>query len=76
MLAPRRFVSSLLVDGVLRATWWLEREGNAAAILGIRPFGRLSRQDRDEVEAEAQRMVDFAAAEATTRDVRFEDPVR
>jgi hypothetical protein len=76
MRAPRRFVSNLLVDGVLRATWWLEREGNAAAIVGIRPFGRLSNQDRDDVEFEAQRMVDFAAAEATTRDVRFEDPVR
>ena len=76
MLAPRRFVSKLLVDGTLRATWWLEREGNATAILGIRPFGRLSKQDRDAVEAEAQRMVDFAAAEATARDVRFEDPVR
>jgi hypothetical protein len=75
MRAPRRFVSNLLVDGVLHATWWLEREGNAAAILGIRPFGRLSKRDRDEVEAEAQRMVEFAVGDANTRDVRFEDPV-
>ena len=27
MLAPGRFVSNLLVDGELRATWWIEREG-------------------------------------------------
>ena len=75
MLAPGRFVSNLLVDGELRATWWIEREGTGAAILGIRPFGRLSKRDREEVEAEAQRMVDFAAGDANTRDVRFEDPV-
>jgi hypothetical protein len=75
-LAPRRSVSNVLVDGMLRATWWLERDGNAPAILGVRPLGRLPKRDRDEVEAEAQRMVDFAAGEATTRHVRFEDPVR
>ena len=27
MLAPGRFVNNLLVDGMLRATWWLERDG-------------------------------------------------
>jgi hypothetical protein len=75
MLAPRRFVSSLLVDGELRATWWLKREGNAAAILVIRPFGRLSKREREDVEAEAQRMVEFTAGDANSRDVRFEDPV-
>ena len=64
MLAPGRFVSNLLVDGELRATWWIEREGKTRAILGIRPFGRLSRRDREEIEAEAQRMVDFAAGDA------------
>jgi hypothetical protein len=74
MLAPGRFVSNLLVDGELRATWWIEREGKATALLGIRPFGRLSRRERDEVEDEAQRIVEFAAG-ADARDVRFEDPV-
>jgi hypothetical protein len=75
MVAPRRFVSNLLVQGVLRATWWIEREGKAAAVLGIRPFGRLSKLDREEVEAEAERMVDFAASDADTRGVRFAEPV-
>jgi hypothetical protein len=74
MLAPGRFVSNLLVDGELRATWWIEREGKAA-VLGIRPFGRLSKRERDDVEAEAQQMVEFAAGDANARDVRFEDPV-
>jgi hypothetical protein len=74
MLAPGRFVSNLLVDGVLRATWWIEREGKGKkrATLGIRPSGRLSRAEREEVTAEAQPMIEFAAADAEARDVRFE----
>jgi Winged helix DNA-binding domain len=75
MLASGRFVNNLLVDGMLRATWWLEREGNAKVTLAIRPFGRLRRGDRADVGDEARRMVDFAAGDAKTRDVRFEDPV-
>jgi hypothetical protein len=74
MLAPGRFVNNLLVDGVLRATWWIEREGKRRATLAIRPHGELSPAERDEVAAEAQRMVDFAA-EAEVRDVRFEAAV-
>jgi hypothetical protein len=34
MLAPGRFVNNLLVDGILRATWWIERDTRT---LGIRP---------------------------------------
>ena len=73
MLAPGRFVSNLLVDGELRATWWIEREGKAA-VLGIRPFGRLSKREREDVEAEAQQMVEFAAA-TRTRGRALRDPV-
>jgi winged helix DNA-binding protein len=72
MLAPGRFVNNLLVDGELRATWWIERDGRRRATLAIRPFGAL---DRDEVGDEAERMIDFAAADAAVREVRFEDPV-
>ena len=75
MLAPRRFVNNLLVDGRLRATWWLEREGKTRVTLAIRPFGRLPRGVRQEVGDEARRMVDFAAGDAKARDVRFEEPV-
>jgi hypothetical protein len=75
MLAPGRFVSNLLVDGMLRATWWIERDGNRRATLAIRPSGKLSRREQDEVSAEGQRIVDFAAGEAATRDVRLERPV-
>jgi Winged helix DNA-binding domain len=77
MLAPGRFVSSLLVDGVLRATWWIEREGKGTkrATLGIRPFRRLSRAEREEVSVEAQRMIEFATPDAEPRDVRFEPAI-
>jgi Winged helix DNA-binding domain len=71
MLADGRFVNNLLVDGILRATWWIERDGKQHATLTVRPFRRLSRAERAEIEAEARRMVDFAAADAEGRDVRF-----
>jgi hypothetical protein len=75
MLAPGRFVNNVLVDGMLRGTWWMEREGKRRAKLGIRPFGELSPAEREEVAAEAERMLEFAAAEAAVREVRFEPAV-
>ena len=65
MLAPGRSVGNLLVDGMLRATWWLERDGTRRATLVIRPFGALSSAERDEVAGEAVRA--FAAALRTRR---------
>lgn len=70
MLAPGWFVNSLLVDGMLRGTWWVERKRGAT--LGIRPFGELSTAEREEVAAEAERMAEFTAG---VREVRFEPPV-
>ncbi len=75
MLAPGRFVNNLLVDGELRATWWIEHEGKRRATLGVRPARPLSKRERQAVEAEAQRMVEFAAPEAAAHDVRFEPAV-
>jgi DNA glycosylase AlkZ-like len=75
MLAPSRFVSNVLVDGILRATWWIERDGKRRATLAIRPFGKLSRREQDEVAAEGQRLIDWAAADAEVRDVRLEEAV-
>ena len=75
MLAPGRFVSNLLVDGMLRGTWWIERDGKRSATLAIRPFGELAPAQREEVAAEAERMVGFSEPEAAARDVRFEPAV-
>jgi hypothetical protein len=74
MLAPGRFVNNLLVDGMLRATWWIERDGDRAT-LAIRPFQELSAAARDEVAAEAERMLAFSAPDAERREVRFEAAV-
>ena len=74
MLAPGRFVSNLLVDGTLRATWWLERDGRRAT-LAIRPARGFTSAERAAVGDEARAMVDFAASEAAVRDVRFEPAV-
>ena len=75
MLAHGRFVNNVLVDGTLRATWWIEREQKGRATLGIRPFGKLSRLERADVAAEAERVVELVAADADRRDVRFEPAV-
>jgi hypothetical protein len=75
MLAPGRFVNNLLVDGTLRATWWIERDGKRSATLAVRPFGELTRHEHDEVAAEGRRMIDFAAADTESRGVRFEAAV-
>jgi hypothetical protein len=72
MLASGRFVNNVLVDGLLRATWWIERDGKRRATLAIRPFGVL---DREAVGAEAERMIEFAAPGVETREVRFESAV-
>jgi Winged helix DNA-binding domain len=68
MLSHGRYVNNLLVDGMLRATWWIERD---TAALAIRPHHELTPAERDEVEAEARRMASFSGAEA----VRFEPPI-
>jgi Winged helix DNA-binding domain len=75
MLADGRFVNNLLVDGTLRATWWIEREGKRRATLAIRPFRKFTRAERAEVAEEAERMIDFAAPDAGTRDARLEPAV-
>ncbi len=75
MLAGGRWVSNFLVDGMLRGTWWIERDGKRSAMLRVRPFGELAPAERDEVAAEAERMVEFSEPEADERDVRFEPPL-
>jgi hypothetical protein len=72
VLAGGRSVNNLLVDGMLRATWWIERDGKRRATLVIRPFPKLSSAEREEVATEGERMLDFAAADAEGRAVRFE----
>jgi len=75
MLADGRFVNNLLVDGMLRATWRIERDGGRRATLVIRPFPELSSAEREQVAAEVQHLLDLVAADADARDVRLEAAV-
>src|SRR5438046_5612368 len=61
-------VGSVLIDGVVGATWSLKR-GPGAATLQIGLFDRLPRRERVAVEDEGARLLTFIAAEATAREV-------
>jgi hypothetical protein len=75
MLAHGRFVNNLLVDGALRATWWIENDGRRRATLAVRPFGELTGEEREAVADEGRRMVEFAAPDTAVRELRFEAAV-
>jgi Winged helix DNA-binding domain len=75
VLEEGHFVSNLLVDGMLRGVWRIERDGKRRATLLIRLHGPVAKRERDEVGAEARRLIDFAAADAEVRDVRYETRV-
>jgi len=59
---------TLLADGFFRATWRITRHGHGA-ILHIDPFGPLP--EPDAITAEGQRLLAFAAADATSHDIQF-----
>ena len=57
-----RHVNNVLIDGMLRGTWWLERGNGRATTLVVRPIGRATRAERSELRAEAKRLSTFASA--------------
>lgn len=61
---------TVLVDGLVRARWKLERTKDAAT-LQIEPFARLARADRTELLEEGGRLLTFVARDADTQDVRI-----
>jgi hypothetical protein len=64
------FIGTLLVDGFVQGTWVIKRQRDTAT-LTIEPLRRLSATDRKAVVEEGERLLDFAASEATRRDVRI-----
>jgi hypothetical protein len=61
----------LLVDGFMRGVWKIDRKRDAATLV-IGLWESLAAQDRTEVEEEAARLLEFAATDMRTRDMRFE----
>jgi hypothetical protein len=68
----RRLVGrpTVLVDGFAVGSWKVTREGGSA-ILNVETLTRVSRKDMAAVSEEGARLLEFVAADAQTRDVRF-----
>jgi hypothetical protein len=64
------FIGTLLVDGYVQGTWAIKR-GRDAATLTIEPLRRLTKTDRLAVAEEGERLLNFAAGDASKRDVRI-----
>ena len=65
------FPGTVLVDGFVGGMWRLSRSRHAAT-LTVELFGdRVPARDRDEITAEATRVLAFAAPRAASREVRF-----
>jgi hypothetical protein len=62
--------ATILLDGFVAGTWKLERR-RGAATLRVAPFAPPSPDDEAALAAEGERLLDFAAADATTREVRI-----
>ena len=64
--------ATILVDGMVRGKWAIERTGKDAT-LTIELFGSVDRGTREALEAEGLDLLGFAAADAPGRSVRFID---
>jgi hypothetical protein len=67
--ARKRPIAGFLVDGTAAGTWEIERDGDGATLV-LQPERRLSRLERSALIDEGARLLSFAAAEATSHDVR------
>ncbi len=64
------FMGTLLIGGFIQATWTINRSRDATRLM-IEPLRRLSKSDRIAVEEEGDRLMAFAASEASRREVRI-----
>ncbi|QIB42799.1 winged helix DNA-binding domain-containing protein [Streptomyces aureoverticillatus] len=60
-----------LVDGFLAGVWRLEESKDGAARVTVEPFGSLTKAERGEVAAEAERMARLLAGDAASYDIGF-----
>jgi len=67
-------LGTVLVDGVVAATWRIARRGRRTATLRVTPLVPLRRAERAEVTEEGTRLLAFAAADAESSAVVVDDP--
>jgi hypothetical protein len=65
--------ATILVDGFVNGLWTIERKRKAAELI-IRPFGPLSEEAHDALLEEGARLLEFAAADSVTREIRIVSP--
>ena len=70
LLSAGRVRATVLVDGLVAATWRTERAGKTARLL-VEPFGPVDAAAWAEVEAEGERLVGFLEPEAASFEVRI-----
>jgi len=63
-------LSTFILDGVVSGLWAVQRE-RAVATLVLTPFRRLTADERRALSEEGARLLAFAAADSTERDIRF-----
>jgi hypothetical protein len=72
-LSGLRIAPTFLVEGFVAGTWGVLRKKDAATVL-VEPFEPLSKKTREELAAEADRLLRFVEPDARTLDIRFEKP--
>jgi len=73
VFAGNVILGAVLVDGFVRGTWTITRQGGVATLL-IAPFALLSPRDRAALAEEGARLLAFATADAGARDIQFAPP--
>ena len=64
------FPGTVLAGGYVAGMWRISRS-RGTATLTVELFGPLSPRDRDALEAEGERLLSFAAADAADHDIRY-----
>ena len=72
--APGRVAGTVLLDGTVLGTWWVEREAATGAVLVVRHLRRLAASERAAVAEEGRGLMELIEPGTGPRDVRF-DPV-
>jgi hypothetical protein len=73
-ISGQRWINHLLVDGMLRGSWWVDNDRKRQSLLTVRPFKPFSAAERRAVADEAEQLLAVAGGHAELRDVRFETP--